>query len=158
MKKVKLIGSDLNKIGLNSGEFFKVDVEKWAEELSLDIVQVGFSNMSIVKLIDKNKILFDKKKKRQLRQNLKKTVIKQIRFTPNIAANDFLIKSNQAIKFLKKGFKVNAYVQFKEKNIKFKKRGELILLELINSLEKYGKVQSLPTFSKRKMQITINPL
>ena len=70
-----------------------------------------------------------KKKKKIQKANTVKTVIKEIRFGPNTEQHDFNFKLNHAIKFLKDGAKVKAYVFFKGRSIIFKDNGEKLLLK-----------------------------
>ena len=61
-----------------------------------------------------------------------------------------------AIKFLKEGFKVKAYVFFKGRTIVFKERGEILLLRFATELEDYGTVEQMPKLEGKKMIMMIN--
>jgi translation initiation factor IF-3 len=84
--------------------------------------------------------------------------LKEIRFGPNTNDHDLNFKLNNAIKFLKNGLKLKAYVQFKGRSIVFKERGELILLKFAQSLKKYGKLDQLPKLDGRRMVLTLSSL
>ena len=59
-------------------------------------------------------------------------------------------KKKHAIKFLKEGAKVKAYVFFKGRSIIFKDQGEILLLRLAQELEEYGKVEAMPKLEGKK--------
>lgn len=83
--------------------------------------------------------------------------IKELRFTSNIADNDIQTKLKQAEKFLLDSNQVKVVVIFKGRNIKFKERGELVLLKFGDSLKTVGVMQNLPKLTGNRMQIMLNP-
>ena len=84
-------------------------------------------------------------------------MIKEIRFGPNTDDHDFVFKLNHALKFLKEGFKVKAYVFFKGRTIVFKERGEILLLRFAQDVEEYGIIEQLAKFEGKRMIMMINP-
>ena len=62
-------------------------------------------------------------------------MIKEIRFGPQTDDHDFNFKKNHAIKFLREGAKVKAFVFFRGRSIVFKEQGEILLLRFANELE-----------------------
>jgi translation initiation factor IF-3 len=121
--------------------------------MGLDLVEISpNANPPVCKIIDYNKFLYEKKKKeKEIKQKTQKTVIKEIRFTPNTDDHDFDFKANHAEKFIKEGSKVKAFVQFRGRNIMFKERGELILLKLAERLKEVAQVEKMPTLEGRRM-------
>merc|ERR1711916_262246 len=99
---------------------------------------MGNAKPPVVKIIDFNKFLYEKK-------------IKEIRFGPNTDDHDFEFKLRHAQKFLEDGAKVKAYVQFRGRTIVFKDRGELLLLRFLKKLEEYGAAEALPKMEGRRM-------
>src|SRR5437762_13642282 len=106
------------------------------QDQQLDLVYISpNADPQVCKIIDYNKILYDKKKKeKEMKANAKDAEVKEIRFTPNTDDHDFDFKTKHAEKFLKDGNKVKAYVQFKGRAIQFKERGELVLLKFAERL------------------------
>jgi len=84
-------------------------------------------------------------------------VNKEIRFGPNTDDHDYEFKKNHAIRFLKDGAKLKAYVFFKGRSIVFKDKGEILLLRLAQDLEDYGKVERMPKLEGKRMTMFIAP-
>jgi len=112
----------------------------------------------VCKIVDYKKFLYDQKKKqKELKSKAAKTVIKEIRFGPQTDDHDFNFKKNHAIKFLKEGAKVKAFVLFKGRSILFKEQGEILLLRFANELEEFGKPEQFPLLEGKKMIMRITP-
>ena len=147
------------------GENVKVDVYptdraiKMAEEQGLDLVEISpNADPPVCKIIDYSKFKYEQKKKqKEIKAKAQKTVIKEIRFGPNTDDHDFNFKLNHAIKFLKDGAKVKAYVHFYGRTIVFKDRGEILLLKFAQALEEYGKVEQLPKMEGKRMILFVAP-
>lgn len=130
-----------------------------AEEQGLDLVEISpKADPPVCKILDYKKFLYEKKKKeKELKAKATKTVIKEVRFTPNTDDHDFEFKSKHAEKFLQEGAKVKAYVQFKGRGILFKERGELMLLKFAEKLQDYGTLEQMPKLEGRRMIAFIAP-
>jgi len=130
-----------------------------AEELGVDLVEISpNANPPVVKAMDYKKFLYEQKKREKARKaNASKVVNKEIRFGPNTDDHDYEFKKNHAIRFLKDGAKVKAYVFFKGRSIVFKDQGEILLLRLAQDLEEYGKVEQLPKLEGKRMTMFIAP-
>ncbi|WP_236977888.1 translation initiation factor IF-3 [Membranihabitans maritimus] len=163
--EVRLVGDNLDEIGkvigqdIESGVFRTNIVKDWARELELDLVEISpKAKPPVVKIIDYNKFLYNKKKKeKEIKNKAAKTVIKEIRFTPNTDDHDFNFKLNHAKGFLDDGAKVKAYVHFRGRSIVFKDRGELLLLRFMKELEEYGAAENLPKLEGKRMIVIISP-
>lgn len=132
---------------------------KIAEGLGLDLVEISpNAKPPVVKAMDYKKFLFEQKKRDKARKaKAKKVINKEIRFGPNTDDHDYEFKKNHAIRFLKDGAKVKAYVFFKGRSIVFKDKGEILLLRLAQDLEEYGKVEKLPKLEGKRMTMFIAP-
>lgn len=147
------------------GENVKVDVYdtqkalEIAREQGLDLVEISpKADPPVCKIIDYSKFKYEQKKKqKEIKAKTQKTVIKEIRFGPNTDDHDFNFKLNHAIKFLKEGAKVKAFVHFVGRTIVFKERGEILLLKFAQALEEYGKVELLPKLEGKRMSIILAP-
>jgi translation initiation factor IF-3 len=147
------------------GENVTVDVYptnqaiKMAEEQGLDLVEISpNADPPVCKVIDYSKFKYEQKKKqKEIKAKAQKTVIKEIRFGPNTDDHDFNFKLNHAIKFLKEGSKVKAYVHFYGRTIVFKDRGEILLLKFAQALEEYAKVEQLPKLEGKRMILFLSP-
>ena len=163
--KVRLVGEDLEEVSKVAGKelgpevYPTAAVQDWADELGLDVVVISPSaKPPVVKIIDYNKFLYEKKKReKEIKAKTQKTVVKEIRFGPNTDDHDFEFKMRHAKEFLEDGNKVKAYVHFKGRSIVFKERGELLLLRFVKELEEYGSAEYLPKMEGRRMHVMIAP-
>ena len=132
---------------------------KMAEGQNLDLVEISPNvDPPICKVIDYSKFKYEqKKKKKEIKAKAQKTVVKEIRFGPNTDGHDFNFKLNHAVKFLKDGSKVKAYVHFYGRSIVFKDRGEILLLKFAQALEEYGKVEQFPKMEGKRMTLFLAP-
>ncbi|MGO3707461.1 MAG: translation initiation factor IF-3 [Mesonia hippocampi] len=130
-----------------------------AKELELDLVEISpNAKPPVVKAMDYKKFLYEQKKREKaMKAKTSKVVIKEIRFGPNTDDHDYEFKKNHAVKFLKDGAKLKAFVFFKGRSIVFKDQGEILLLRLAQELEEYGKVEQLPKLEGKRMTMFIAP-
>jgi translation initiation factor IF-3 len=164
--EVRLVGDNIEEIGNTIGENLQPGdvhptrkVKDWARRAELDLVEISpNARPPVVKIIDFNKFLYEKKKKeKEIKAKAAKTVIKEIRFGPNTDDHDFDFKLRHAKGFLEDGAKVKAYVHFRGRTIVFKERGELLLLRFLKELEEYGAAESLPKMEGRRMIVIVSP-
>ena len=164
--QVRLVGDNINEIAAVAGKEIESGlvyptrtVLQWAEEMEMDLVEISpNADPPVVKIIDYNKFLYEKKKKeKELKAKTSKTVLKEIRFGPNTDEHDFEFKVRHAQKFLEEGAKVKAYVMFRGRTIVFKDRGELLLLKFLKELEEFGTPELLPKMEGRRMTVILTP-
>jgi len=143
----------------NPGIFTVSEALKLADELELDLVEISpNADPPVCKIIDFQKFLYQQKKKqKEIKAKTAKVVIKEIRFGPNTDDHDFNFKLNHAIKFLKDGCKIKAYVFFKGRTILFQEKGEILLLKFAQELDELGKVEQLPKLEGKRMIMLVSP-
>jgi translation initiation factor IF-3 len=153
-KEVRVVGENIES------DVYPIEKARaMAEELELDLVEISPNTVPpICRIVDFQKFLYQLKKK-QKEQKSKSTnvVVKEIRFGPNTDEHDYNFKLNHAIKFLKDGSKVKAYVFFKGRTILFKDKGEILLYKFAQELEDYGKVEQMPKLEGKRMIIMLSP-
>ncbi len=134
-------------------------LQKWAEEMGLDVVEISpNADPPVVRITDYNKFLYQKKKKeKEMKANSAKVELKEIRFGPETGEHDFEFKLRHAKNFLAEGNKVKAYVQFRGRAIVFKDRGELLLLRFMKELEEHGVAEQLPRLEGKRMNVILSP-
>ncbi len=163
--EIRLVGDNLEAVSelagrkIESGVYPTRQVLRWATDMGLDLVEISpNAKPPVVRIIDYNKFLYDKKKKeKELKAKAAKTVVKEIRFGPNTDDHDFDFKVRHAKKFLEEGAKVKSYVHFRGRTIVFKDRGELLLLRFLKELEEYGSAEALPKMEGRRMIVIVSP-
>mgnify|MGYP006309596353 CR=1 FL=1 len=164
--EVRLVGDNLEEVSEIVGTTVEAGTvlatrkaKEWAKQMDLDLVEISpNAKPPVVRIIDYNKFLYDKKKKeKEIKAKSQKTVVKEIRFGPNTDDHDFDFKLRHAQKFLEEGAKVKAYVHFRGRTIVFKDRGELLLLRFLKELEDYGTAEALPKMEGRRMIVVVSP-
>ncbi len=163
--EVRLVGDNLAEISEIAGQTVETGVystsklQKWAEEMGLDVVEISpNADPPVVRIVDYNKFLYQKKKReKELKANTSKVELKEIRFGPETGDHDFDFKVRHAKNFLAEGNKVKAYVQFRGRAIVFKDRGELLLLRFLKELEEYGTAEQLPRMEGKRMNVILTP-
>jgi translation initiation factor IF-3 len=112
----------------------------------------------VCKIIDYKKFLYEQKKREKaLKSKATKVTVKEIRFGPQTDEHDYEFKKKHAVKFLKEGAKLKAFVFFKGRSIIFKEQGQILLLKLAQELEEFGKVEQLPKLEGKRMIMFIAP-
>ena len=108
--------------------------------------------------MDYKKFLYEQKKREKaLKSKATKVTVNEIRFGPQTDEHDYEFKKKHAIKFLKEGAKLKAFVFFKGRSIIFKDQGQILLLKLAQELEEYGKVEQMPKLEGKRMIMFIAP-
>jgi translation initiation factor IF-3 len=130
-----------------------------ADEMGLDLVEISpKADPPVCKIIDYKKFLYEQKKRqKEIKQKTQKVVVKEIRFGPNTDDHDYEFKKNHAVKFLKDGAKLKAFVFFKGRSILFKDKGKMLLLQLAQDLEEYGTVEQMPKLEGKRMTMFFAP-
>ncbi|MFK7772826.1 MAG: translation initiation factor IF-3 [Saprospiraceae bacterium] len=162
---IRLVGDNLKELSETIGQNIEAGIYptrrvlEWADRMELDLVEISpKAKPPVCQIIDYKKFLYMRKKKeKEIKSNAVKTVVKEIRFGPNISEHDFDFKLKHAINFLKEGSKVKSYVHFRGRTIVFRDRGELVLLRFIKELAEYGSPEAMPKMEGRRMIVVIAP-
>ena len=130
-----------------------------ADEQGLDLVEISpKANPPVCKIMDYKKFLYEQKKREKaLKAKASKVTVKEIRFGPQTDEHDYEFKKKHAIKLLKDGDKLKAYVFFKGRSIIYKDQGQILLLKLAQELEEFGKVEQMPKLEGKRMIMFIAP-
>jgi translation initiation factor IF-3 len=153
-REVRLVGDNVEQ-----GVYPIAEALKFAEELSLDLIEISPNAVPpVCRILDYQKFIYQQKK-RQKEQKAKsvKIVVKEIRFGQQTDDHDYNFKLKHAKSFLEEGAKVKAYVFFQGRSILFIEQGEVLLLRFADDLENYGKVEQLPALEGKKMIIMLAP-
>jgi translation initiation factor IF-3 len=152
--QVRVVGDDIE-----GGVFLLKEALELAKEMELDLILINpNANPPVCRLADYGKFLYERKKKlKEQEKNTVKVVVKEVKFTPNTDTNDFNFKAKHALEFLKEGKKVKASVFFRGREMAFKERGEIMLLNLAKEVEEYGIPESMPKLEGKNMIMLIKP-
>lgn len=133
----------------------------WADELETDLVEISFNErdgISICKLIEYSKFLYQQKKKeKERRKNSSSAEMKEVRMTPNIDEGDLNTKIRQTRKFLEDGSKVKMSMFFKGRMIEHTDIGQVKLLRIAEELSDVGRIEAMPVLMGKRMYMSIIP-
>ncbi len=109
--KIRIVGSEFD------GEMSFNDALALAEREEVDLVEMSEKDgMSICKLMDYSKFLYEQKKSKKVQ---KKSVLKEIKLGCNIADHDINVSAKKALNILNDGDKVKVMVVFKGRQVLF---------------------------------------
>ncbi len=154
VSEVRLVGENIEP-----GVYKIADALRFAEEQEVDLVEISpNADPPVCKLMDYGKFLYQQKKReKELKAKSTQITVKEIRFGPQTDEHDYEFKRKNAVKFLKEGAKLKAFVFFKGRSIIYKEQGQILLLRLAQDLEEFGKVEALPVLEGKRMIMYIAP-
>ena len=153
---VRLIGSDGEQHGIVSIE----EARQLAEEESLDLVEVGpNADPPVVRILDWGKVKYEKEKQaREARKRAHVIEVTEVKYRPNIGANDFDIKTKRALKFLEAGKKVKITVFFRYKELRRPELGSNILDRIVEQTKDVAVVETRTRMESRRMTMVLGPI
>ena len=130
-----------------------------AQEAGLDLIEVASqANPPVAKIDDFAKFKYQLKQKNATGKKARAQDVKEIRFTPFIAQNDFNIRLNKAKEFLAGGDKVRLVVKFVGRQITRKEFGEDLLKKAVTALADQAQVESSPTLKGKFLMTVLVPV
>ncbi len=131
-----------------------------AREEGLDLIMVSAGkDYPICKIMDLGKFKYNLEKKRQkARKKQSKTVIKEIKFSPNTAEHDYSYRKEHIIKFLEKGYYVKATIYYKGRSILHQEKGYALLNKLIDELADYAAIDKKAEMRGRSLSVMLIPI
>ena len=108
----------IDENGNNLGQVKTFNAIKRAEGLGLDLVEVSVGkDIPVCRIIDYGKWKYDQSKRLKNKKQVKKQVVKEIKFRPNTGDNDIKYRVKHAQEFLRDGNKVKLTVRFKGREL-----------------------------------------
>ena len=152
---MRLIDDDGTQLGIVKLE----EAKTRARDKNLDLVEVGSnSDPPVVKIMDWGKVKFEREKKaRESRRKTTTIDIKEVKFRPTIGDNDFNIKLNRAIRFLKAGKKVKVTVFFRYRQLRRPELGVQILDNITEATQEIATVEMRSRLEGRQMTMLLTP-
>lgn len=123
-----------------------LDAWRRAEESGLDLVQVSDDGAEplVVRIQDYNKLMFEKKKNKQVQQKKKRrSELKEIQLKANISDHDLETKVRNIDKFLERGDKVKVVIRLKGRERDHPERASELMQkvqELVKAPYKFSKL------------------
>ena len=152
-KEVRLIDSNGNMVGVVPT--FKA--LNMARNESLDLVEVSPNeSLPVCKIADYGKIRYQNQKKMSEAKKKQKVVeLKEIKFSINIAENDYNTKMRQAKSFFEEGNKVKFTFQFRGREISHTDLADEMINKIVEELVDYAKIDKAPALEGKKKSFTM---
>lgn len=154
--EVRVIGSDGKQLGVMKTD----EALKQAKSEGLTLVEIApTAKPPVAKIVDFGKFRYQEEKK--LRTQLKKTKaseLKEIRFSPFIAVNDYNTRLRRVREFLQNKDKVRLVVVFTGRQMGSKPQGYELLKRIITELGESISVDMSPKFLGKHLMMIVSPV
>jgi translation initiation factor IF-3 len=153
--EVRLIGEDGNQIGVVKTD----EALRYAQERDLDLVEVApDARPPVTRVLDYSKYKYEQAQKlKQARKHQQQITIREIKFRPKIAQNDYDTKKGHVERFLRHKDKVKITIMFRGREVTHPERGTALLERLANELSEVGVVEQTPIQDGRNMTMMLAP-
>jgi translation initiation factor IF-3 len=153
--EVRLIGEDGNQIGVIKTD----EALRYAQERDLDLVEVApDARPPVCRVLDYSKYKYEQaQKQKAARKHQQQITIREIKFRPKIAQNDYETKKGHVARFLRNKDKVKITIMFRGREVTHPERGTALLDRLAQELGDLGVVEQLPIQDGRNMTMMLAP-
>jgi translation initiation factor IF-3 len=135
------------------------DALRYAQERDLDLVEVApDARPPVCRVLDYSKYKYEQAQKlKQARKHQQQITIREIKFRPKIAENDYNTKKGHVERFLRHKDKVKITIMFRGREVTHPERGVMILDRLAEELADIGVVEQRPIQDGRNMTMMLGP-
>ena len=153
--EVRLIGEDGNQIGVVKTD----EALRYAQERDLDLVEVApEARPPVTRVLDYSKYKYEQaQKQKAARKHQQQITIREIKFRPKIAQNDYDTKKGHVERFLRHRDKVKITIMFRGREVTHPERGTALLDRLAEELSEVGVVEQTPIQDGRNMTMMLAP-
>jgi translation initiation factor IF-3 len=153
--EVRLVGEDGNQIGVIK----TAEALVYAQERDLDLVEVApDARPPVCRVLDYSKYKYEQEQKqKQARKHQQQINIREIKFRPKIAQNDYDTKKGHVRRFLKGKDRVKVTIMFRGREVTHPERGVALLNKLAEELTDVGTVEQSPLQDGRNMTMMLGP-
>ncbi len=153
--EVRLIGDDGKQIGIVKTS----EAVAYAQERDLDLVEVApDARPPVCRVLDYSKYKYEQaQKQKAARRHQQQITVREIKFRPKIAQNDYDTKKGHVSRFLKNKDKVKITIMFRGREVTHPERGTALLDKLASELSEIGVVEQSPVQDGRNMTMLLAP-
>ena len=154
--EVRVIDAEDKQVGVMSRD----EALKKAKEAELDLVEIApKAKPPVVKIVDFGKFAYrEEKKLKEQKKKTKASDLKEVRFSPFIAENDYNVRLERIKEFLADKDKVKLVVKFKGRQMGSKQFGYKLFDKVLETLGDTVSVDMEPKFLGRHLSMIISPL
>jgi len=153
--EVRLVGEDGKQIGVIKTP----DALRYAQERDLDLVEVApDARPPVCRVLDYSKYKYEQaQKQKAARKHQQQITIREIKFRPKIAQNDYETKKGHVRRFLLGRDRVKVTIMFRGREVTHPERGTALLTRLADELSEVGVVEQTPLQDGRNMTMMLAP-
>ncbi len=132
---------------------------RYAQDRDLDLVEVApEARPPVCRVLDYSKYKYEQAQKlKQARKHQQQITIREIKFRPKIAENDYKTKKGHVERFLRHKDKVKITIMFRGREVTHPERGVMILDRLAEELADLAVVEQRPLQDGRNMTMMLGP-
>ena len=132
---------------------------RYAQDRDLDLVEVASeARPPVCRVLDYSKYKYEQAQKlKQARKHQQQITIREIKFRPKIAENDYATKKGHVERFLRHRDKVKVTIMFRGREVTHPERGVTILDRLAGELADVAVVEQRPLQDGRNMTMMLGP-
>jgi translation initiation factor IF-3 len=153
--EVRLVGEDGKQIGVIKTSEALV----YAQERDLDLVEVApEARPPVCRVLDYSKFKYEQaQKQKAARRHQQQITIREIKFRPKIAQNDYDTKKGHVSRFLLGKDKVKITIMFRGREVTHPERGTALLDKLATELGDLAVIEQSPLQDGRNMTMMLAP-
>jgi translation initiation factor IF-3 len=153
--EVRLVGEDGKQIGVVKTS----EALDYAQERDLDLVEVApEARPPVCRVLDYSKFKYEQaQKQKAARKHQQQIVIREIKFRPKIAQNDYDTKKGHVKRFLLGKDRVKVTIMFRGREVTHPERGTALLDKLATELAEVAVVEQTPLQDGRNMTMMLGP-
>jgi len=153
--EVRLVGEDGKQIGVVKTS----EALAYAQERDLDLVEVApDARPPVCRVLDYSKYKYEQaQKQKAARKHQQQITIREIKFRPKIAQNDYDTKKGHIERFLRGKDKVKVTIMFRGREVTHPERGVALLDKLAGELSELAVIEQTPLQDGRNMTMMLAP-
>ncbi len=153
--EVRLVGEDGKQIGVVKTS----EALAYAQDRDLDLVEVApDARPPVCRVLDYSKYKYEQaQKQKAARKHQQQITVREIKFRPKIAQNDYDTKKGHVARFLKGKDRVKITIMFRGREVTHPERGMSLLQRLADELSEIGVVEQSPVQDGRNMTMMLAP-
>ncbi|MGH2890118.1 MAG: translation initiation factor IF-3 [Solirubrobacteraceae bacterium] len=153
--EVRLVGEDGKQVGVLK----TTDALVYAQERDLDLVEVApDARPPVCRVLDYSKYKYEQaQKQKAARRHQQQITIREIKFRPKIAQNDYDTKKGHVKRFLLGKDRVKVTIMFRGREVTHPERGTALLDRLAGELSDVAVVEQTPLQDGRNMTMMLAP-
>jgi translation initiation factor IF-3 len=153
--EVRLIDENGNQVGVMRTD----EALRYAQDRDLDLVEVApDARPPVCRVLDYSKYKYEQaQKQKAARKHQQQITVREIKFRPKIADNDYATKKGHVERFLRRKDKVKVTIMFRGREVTHPERGVAILDRLAEELAELAVVEQRPLQDGRNMTMLLGP-